>query len=299
MHACMHVHVMMRMRGFSSAVLLLHPQAMRESKLYARLLEGYSQTCKGCKITLPMPQKKKAPSDHARPWPPAAPPDRLRTCAPQRRPSLHDLPHQCLAIARRLTCSCMPVQKLGWVADQTLFSLMSTPAAGGGSLFYTLPCGWNRQTSTAYLGGVTRDFHKWHRCAVAGGWRLALACVVRVARRRARTTRNARAPPRAHRVHARARRVTHRRRWTASRPLHVTAVQLRRRVPRDSRERVGVEEDRGVDAPGRERRERSSGLEELPLHAAPVRHSRLRRAADVEHGGEDVLQESCTLLTAV
>ena len=87
MHACMHVHVMMRMHGFSSAVLLLHPQAMRESKLYARLLEGYSQTCKGCKITLPMPQKKKAPSDHARPWPPAAP-----SASPQPTPHGHPLP---------------------------------------------------------------------------------------------------------------------------------------------------------------------------------------------------------------
>jgi hypothetical protein len=45
----------------------------------------------------------------------------------------------------------LPEEKsLGYVADQTLFSLMSTDAAGGRELFYSLPCGWNRQLSQSY-----------------------------------------------------------------------------------------------------------------------------------------------------
>ena len=43
-----------------------------------------------------------------------------------------------------------PNKNLGYVADQTLFSYMSTKAAGGRDLFYQLPCGWNHQMSLHY-----------------------------------------------------------------------------------------------------------------------------------------------------
>lgn len=57
-------------------------------------------------------------------------------------------------------------RKLGWMADQTLFSLMSTPKAGGASLFFELPCGWNRQTSTSH-SMRPGNFAKWHACESA------------------------------------------------------------------------------------------------------------------------------------
>ena len=58
--------------------------------------------------------------------------------------------------------------KLGWTADQNLFSDMSTNQSGGRSLFYTLPCGFNMQTSTHQIPprgeGSARAFKALHRC---------------------------------------------------------------------------------------------------------------------------------------
>ena len=44
----------------------------------------------------------------------------------------------------------MPMKEggIGWLGDQTLYSWMSVNSTGARSLFYELPCGWNRQIGT-------------------------------------------------------------------------------------------------------------------------------------------------------
>jgi len=54
--------------------------------------------------------------------------------------------------------------RLGYIADQTLFSFMSHPtAAGAAELFFVLPCGWNRQLSPQYW--TTPGFLATHQCS--------------------------------------------------------------------------------------------------------------------------------------
>merc|ERR1712060_553897 len=60
----------------------------------------------------------------------------------------------------------MPPHKkqLGWMADQTLMSWQSTSAAGGRSLFYEVPCGWNRQMSTYWAKRFSSWGQNTHLC---------------------------------------------------------------------------------------------------------------------------------------
>ena len=103
--------------GFNSGVVLMDLHGMRESALYNRLLEGYAGYTKTCAIG-----------------------PRSAIAASNASTSSH--------------CASLPLpgkkRRLGWIADQNAWSFMSMDAAGGRKLFHTLPCGWNRQTSTAF-----------------------------------------------------------------------------------------------------------------------------------------------------
>ena len=112
--------------GVNGGVQLLHLERMRASAQYAALLEGYA-------------------------------------ARPMRHP--------------------MKPGGIGWLGDQTLYSWMSVNAtgellplqsgttysirkfisrAGASSLFYHLPCGWNRQTGTHMADW--KGFWRAHRC---------------------------------------------------------------------------------------------------------------------------------------